>query len=81
MKSAQIEHAFRVHNVGVEQGVDMVRIRLMALRFAREIDFRVLDSREKSIALTKLEEVMFWANAGIAREVQEGEFDGEEEQP
>ena len=25
------------------------------------------DSREKSVAITKLEEVMFWANAAIAR--------------
>lgn len=27
------------------------------------------ESRERSIALTKLEEVMFWANATIARNV------------
>ena len=26
------------------------------------------DSRERSIALTKLEEAIFWANASIARE-------------
>lgn len=29
----------------------------------------VPDSREQSIMLTKLEEAMFWANAGIAREI------------
>lgn len=28
------------------------------------------DSRETSLALTKLEEVMFWANAAIARNVE-----------
>jgi hypothetical protein len=28
----------------------------------------VPDGREKSLALTKLEEVMFWANAGVARD-------------
>lgn len=29
------------------------------------------DGREKSLAITKLEECMFWANAGLARPVQE----------
>lgn len=28
---------------------------------------RVPDGREQSLALTKLEEALFWANAGIAR--------------
>ena len=28
------------------------------------------DSREKSVALTKLEEVMFWMNAHIARNIR-----------
>lgn len=37
--------------------------RMMAFR----IDAVMPDSREKSTAITKLEEVMFWVNAGIAR--------------
>ena len=32
------------------------------------IDGYVPDGREKAIALTKIEEVSFWANAGLARE-------------
>ena len=42
-------------------------VRENCLSLAREISSIMPDSREKSLALTKLEEVMFWANAGIAR--------------
>lgn len=31
------------------------------------IDDLIIDSREKSVALTKLEEAMFWSNAAVAR--------------
>jgi hypothetical protein len=42
-------------------------IRAMATVALREIVANVPDGREQSVAITKLEEVMFWANAGIAR--------------
>lgn len=35
---------------------------------ARNLDVWVPDGREKATALTKLEEAMMWANAGIARQ-------------
>jgi hypothetical protein len=38
---------------------------------APRIDEALPDGREKATALTKLEEAMFWANAGIARPVHE----------
>jgi hypothetical protein len=34
---------------------------------ARQMDGMLPSSREKAIVLTKLEEVMFWANAALAR--------------
>ena len=42
-------------------------IRKQALGFAEILDAMCPDSREKSLAITKLEEVVFWANASIAR--------------
>jgi hypothetical protein len=38
------------------------------LSLARFIDDTLPPGREKSLAITKLEEVMFWANAGLARQ-------------
>lgn len=35
---------------------------------AHLINAKVPDGREKSLAITKLEEAMFWSNAGIARQ-------------
>ena len=37
------------------------------------LNSRIPDSREKSLAVTALEESMFWANAGLARMNDEGE--------
>lgn len=38
-----------------------------ALELAAKVDELVPDGREKSLAITNLEQVVFWANAGIAR--------------
>jgi hypothetical protein len=35
--------------------------------FAHDLTDILPESREKSLAITKLEEVMFWANAALAR--------------
>lgn len=42
-------------------------LRQLALIMANSIVEKCPDSRERSIALTKLEEVIMWANASIAR--------------
>jgi hypothetical protein len=42
-------------------------IRARALDFAEYLEKRCPDSRELSLAITHLEETVFWANAAIAR--------------
>lgn len=43
------------------------QIRASALAFAELVDGFAPDSREKSLAITALEESVMWANAAIAR--------------
>ena len=45
-------------------------IRGRALDFANALDDLCPDSREKSLAITKLEEAVFWANASISRQLE-----------
>jgi hypothetical protein len=48
-------------------------IRTRALDYAVFLDGRCPDSRELSLAITKLQEVVFWANAAIACNGLEGD--------
>jgi hypothetical protein len=43
-------------------------MRKTCLALAKIMDSALPDGREKSIAITKLEEAMFWGNAAIARD-------------
>jgi hypothetical protein len=43
------------------------RIRNHGMRLAELVDEECPESREKSLALTKIEEAVMWANAAIAR--------------
>lgn len=63
----QIEKNFKQHSVEKAEGLLMDGLRLYCKNLAFDIDAVCPDSREKSLAMTKLEEVMFWANASIAR--------------
>lgn len=44
-----------------------VSIRESGLAMATYINDTVPDSREKSLAITRIEEAVFWANAALAR--------------
>lgn len=58
---------FTYHAPKEDQPQRYENIRKNALAFATLIDAMCPDSREKSLAITHLEEVVMWANAAIAR--------------
>ncbi len=67
MANPKIENAFTYHAPKEGQPAKYQAIRDKAKELAYMIDETVPESREKSLAITKLEESVMWANAGIAR--------------
>jgi hypothetical protein len=63
----QFENNFKYHSPSDKKLHYYSEIRNHAKRMAYLIDERCPNSREKSLALTKLEECAMWANASIAR--------------
>lgn len=63
----KIENAFTYHAPKEGQPEKYQAIREKAKELAYLIKKLVPDSREQSLAMTKLEECSMWANAGIAR--------------
>lgn len=66
---ADINHRFKHHpptqeSIGIHE-----KVREADTVLANLLEELLPDSREKSIALTKLEESGFWANAAIARHI------------
>lgn len=62
-----IEDIFTYHSPKEGQPVKYQSIRDKAKEMAYLIEELVPESRERSLAMTKLEEAVMWANAGIAR--------------
>jgi len=62
-----IENRFTYHAPNAEQIKKYPLIRDEAKYLAYLIEENVPNGREKSLAMTKLEEVVMWANAGISR--------------
>ncbi len=65
--TATIENNFKYHTPTGDQPVKYERLRSKAKELALLIDEIVPPSREKATALTKCEEAVMWANAGVAR--------------
>lgn len=65
----ELKHRFQFHPADSQNKKDAhERVRQVCLTAADEIvDVTGPASREQSLALTKLEEAMFWANAALAR--------------
>ena len=72
MTKAQIDNNFTYHPPSQSQQEKYVFLRDGAKELAYMINAFCPESREKSLALTKLEESIMWANASIARN-EEGE--------
>lgn len=69
MNPADIDHRFAFHAAPDQEKRDAhTSVRQACARLAHELNERLPDGREKSLVVTGLEEVMFWANAALARE-------------
>lgn len=66
-----LNNRFTYHRVEEATGDVMGVIRAKGLELAELIDSCVLDGREKSLAITKVEESVFWAIASLARHSEE----------
>jgi hypothetical protein len=63
-----LENRFRFHAVTTEEKRnEHVSAREHCRELAEFLDQKLPNGREKALAITKLEEVMFWTNAAIAR--------------
>jgi len=61
-----INNVFSYHAPKGDQAERYAVIRECAKEFAKTIDEKCPDSREKSLALTNLQQSVMWANASIA---------------
>lgn len=69
MASEDIEHRFAFHAATTEEKRDAhTSVRQQCRQLADALNERLPEGREKSLAITKLEEVMFWGNAALARQ-------------
>jgi hypothetical protein len=67
MTDQDINNRFTYHAPQKGQPEKYDEIRDKARNYAHRLNFLLPESREKSLAITHLEEVVFWANASIAR--------------
>lgn len=66
MDKTKLENSFTYHTPKDNQPERYVELRNLALQLALTINDKCPESREKSLAITKLEEAIMWANKSIA---------------
>ena len=62
---------FNYRKMSEKQIEDSQNVRELGVKLALLIDEVIPDSREKSLAITKLEESIMWANKGISLNTKE----------
>ena len=67
MDRKDLENRFTYHSPQGTQPVKYEEIREIALNFATRLNELCPESREKSLAITHLEDAVMWANASVAR--------------
>lgn len=67
MNAEELVNRFTHHPPDADDVVMHENIRATARRFAEDLNMWLPEGREKSLAITHLEEVVFWANAAVAR--------------
>jgi hypothetical protein len=68
MEQSDIDNRFNYHPPQTSEKVDAHQtVRTELLDIATDLNNLLPEGREKSTAITKLEEAMFWANAALAR--------------
>ena len=68
MTPEDIANRFAFHAASTQEKRDEhTSIRQACRRLADELNERLPEGREKALAITHLEEVMFWSNAAAAR--------------
>lgn len=70
MPTPDLEKRFTYHQPRGDQAARYSQVRQEAHHLAIVLDELAPDSREKSLALTSLEQAVMWANAAIARNEQ-----------
>jgi hypothetical protein len=68
MQTSDLENRFAFHPATTEEKQnDHASVRANCLYLANFLNEKLPEGREKSLAITHLEEVMLWGNAALAR--------------